>query len=88
MYGNAIFTRSVQVSLVDMLYLGVFLSNYDYYAEQMNRSWKNIQDMIYWKSGKGLLNIDNIVVEKLQGENHSEGIILLYCDFFVVKEIL
>ena len=47
MYGNAIFTRSVQVSLVDMLYLGVFLSNYDYYAEQMNRSWKNIQDMIY-----------------------------------------
>ena len=47
MYGNAIFSRSAQISLIDMLYLGVFLKNYDYYADKLNNSWKNIQDLIY-----------------------------------------
>ncbi|MGI6007668.1 MAG: MurR/RpiR family transcriptional regulator [Ruminococcus sp.] len=49
MYGNAIFSRSAQISIVDMLYLGVFLTNYDYYADRLNKSWSNIQDLIYEK---------------------------------------
>lgn len=52
MYGNAIFSRSAQISLVDMLYLGVFLKNYDYYAEKLNNSWKNIQDLVYEKDSR------------------------------------
>ena len=47
MYGNAIFSRNAQISFVDMLYLGVFLTNYDYYAEKLNNSWTNIQDLVY-----------------------------------------
>lgn len=52
MYGNAIFSRSAQISLVDMLYLGVFLKNYDYYAEKLNNSWKNIQDPVYERDSR------------------------------------
>lgn len=52
MYGNAIFSRSAQISLVDMLYLGVFLKNYDYYAEKLNNSWKNIQDLVYERDSR------------------------------------
>ena len=52
MYGNDIFSRSAQISLVDMLYLGVFLKNYDYYAEKLNNSWKNIQDLVYEKDSR------------------------------------
>lgn len=47
MYGNAIFSRSAQISLVDMLYLGVFLTDYDHHAECLNNSWNNIQDLMY-----------------------------------------
>lgn len=47
MCGDAIFSRSAQISLVDMLYLGVFLKNYDYYAEKLNNSCKNLQDLVY-----------------------------------------
>ena len=47
MYGDAIFSRSAQISLIDMLYLGVFLKNYDYYAEKLNNSCKNLQDLVY-----------------------------------------
>ena len=49
MYGNAIFSRSAQISLVDMLYLGVFLTDYDYYADRVNKNWNNIQDLVYGK---------------------------------------
>ncbi|MGI6010714.1 MAG: MurR/RpiR family transcriptional regulator [Ruminococcus sp.] len=52
MYGNAIFSRSAQISIVDMLYLGAFLTNYDYYADRLNRSWSNIQDLVYEKDDK------------------------------------
>lgn len=52
MYSNAIFSRSAQISLVDMLYLGVFLKNYDYYAEKLNNSWKNIQDLVYERDSR------------------------------------
>ena len=52
MYGSAIFSRSAQISLVDMLYLGVFLKNYDYYAEKLNNSWKNIQDLVYERDSR------------------------------------
>lgn len=47
MYGNAIFSRGAQIALVDMLYLGVFLTNYDLYSEKLNKSWENIQDLVY-----------------------------------------
>lgn len=52
MYGNAVFSRGAQTSVVDMLYLGVFLTNYDYYAEKLNSSWSNIQDLVYEKDDK------------------------------------
>ncbi len=47
MYGNAVFSRCAQISLIDMLYLGVFLKNYDRYAGELNNSWQNIQDLVY-----------------------------------------
>lgn len=50
MYGNAVFSRAAQISLVDMLYLGIFLTDYDYYSEKLNKSWSNIQDLVYERS--------------------------------------
>ena len=32
-----------------MLYLGVFLTDYDYYADRVNKNWNNIQDLVYGK---------------------------------------
>lgn len=52
MYGNAVFSRSAQISIVDMLYLGVFLTDYDYYADKLNKSWSNIQDLVYEKDDR------------------------------------
>lgn len=48
-YGNAIFSRCAQISMVDMLFLGVFLKNYDENLRRLNNSWENTQDLIYEK---------------------------------------
>lgn len=47
MQGNAIFSRCAQISFIDMLYLGVFLMNYEVYSKRLNNSWENIQDLVY-----------------------------------------
>ena len=47
MYGDAIFSRCAQVSIVDMLYLGVFLTDYEQNAKRLNQNWEGIQKLIY-----------------------------------------
>lgn len=47
MYGNAIFSRCAQIAFVDMLYLGIFLTDYEYHTEKLNNSWDNIKEMVY-----------------------------------------
>lgn len=49
MYGNAIFSRCAQITFVDMLYLGMFLLDYEKNSLNLNKSWENIQDLIYEK---------------------------------------
>lgn len=49
MYGNAIFSRCAQITFVDMLYLGLFLLDYEENSYKLNKSWENIQDLIYEK---------------------------------------
>lgn len=43
-YGNAIFSRVSHIALVDMLYMGVILSDYGRFAAELDRSGKYIQD--------------------------------------------
>lgn len=47
MYGNAIFSRCAQIAFVDMLYLGIFLTDYEYHTKKLNNSWDNIKEMVY-----------------------------------------
>ena len=43
-YGNAIFSRVAQATLVDMLYMGVILSDYGRFSTELDRSGKIIAD--------------------------------------------
>lgn len=43
-YGNAIFSRISHIALVDMLYMGVILSDYGRFAARLDRSGRYIQD--------------------------------------------
>ncbi len=47
MYGDAIFSRCAQVTIVDMLYLGVFLMDYSNNSRRLNQNWEGIQKLIY-----------------------------------------
>lgn len=38
LYGDAIFSRTSQLAVVDMIYAGIIVSNYHYYTEKMDRS--------------------------------------------------
>ena len=49
MYGDAIFSRTVQTALVDMLYMGVIKSDYDYYTKQLDYNSKLISHRGYLK---------------------------------------
>lgn len=48
-YGDAIFSRTTQILLVDMIYMGLLLSNYDSYAERLDKSSKVVGDKAYHK---------------------------------------
>lgn len=47
LYGDAIFSRTAQIAIVDMLYWGVILSDYSRYAAVLNRSSQIICDKAY-----------------------------------------
>ncbi|MGN0350242.1 MAG: MurR/RpiR family transcriptional regulator [Roseburia sp.] len=47
LYGDAIFSRTSQLAIVDMLYMGVLLSDYDKYTEKMDKSSKVICSQPY-----------------------------------------
>nr|WP_294493959.1 MurR/RpiR family transcriptional regulator [uncultured Mediterraneibacter sp.] len=46
-YGNAIFSRSTQILLVDMIYMGIISTDYDHYAGQLNRCEKVVRGKAY-----------------------------------------
>ncbi|KAB8288971.1 Fe-S cluster assembly protein HesB [Bifidobacterium ramosum] len=46
-YGNAIFSRVAHTALVDMLYMGVILSDYGRFSTELDRSGKIIADREY-----------------------------------------
>lgn len=46
-YGDAIFSRTSQLALVDMIYMGLIISNYDKYAQKLDASSRLIQDKAY-----------------------------------------
>ncbi len=47
LYGDAIFSRTSQIAIVDMIYMGILLSDYDAYAKQLDKSSRIIQDKAY-----------------------------------------
>lgn len=46
-YGNAIFSRVAHTAIVDMLYMGVILSDYGRFSTELDRSGKIIADRAY-----------------------------------------
>ena len=46
-YGDAIFSRSTQILLVDMIYMGIISSDYEHYVAQLNRCEKVVRDKAY-----------------------------------------
>lgn len=46
-YGDAIFSRTTQLVLVDMIYMGLIISDYEKYAKSLDQSAKVIKDKIY-----------------------------------------
>lgn len=46
-YGNAIFSRSTQILIVDMIYMGLISSDYEHYVEQLNKCEKVVRDKAY-----------------------------------------
>ena len=46
-YGNAIFSRSTQILIVDMIYMGLISSDYVHYVEQLNKCEKVVRDKAY-----------------------------------------
>ena len=47
LYGDAIFSRTAQIAIVDMLYWGVILSDYDRFAAVLDQSSRIICDKAY-----------------------------------------
>ena len=46
-YGNAIFSRSTQIQIVDMIYMGLISSDYEHYVEQLNKCEKVVRNKAY-----------------------------------------
>lgn len=46
-YGDAIFSRTTQMLLVDMIYMGLLTSNYERYSKRLDLSSKVIRDKAY-----------------------------------------
>lgn len=51
-YGNAIFSRVAHTTLVDMLYMGVILSDYGRFSTELDRSGRYIQDRGYQQTNQ------------------------------------
>lgn len=49
LYGNAIFSRTTQLSIVDMLYMGILISDYDMYSKRIDNYSKLIEHQGYLK---------------------------------------
>ncbi|WBW49896.1 MurR/RpiR family transcriptional regulator [Peptoniphilus equinus] len=47
LYGDAIFSRATQLAIVDMLYMGVLISDYDRYTGNLDLNGKTIGDPTY-----------------------------------------
>ena len=43
-YGNAIFSRVADLAVVDMLYMGIILSDYERFSRNLDRSGQVIAD--------------------------------------------
>lgn len=50
LYGDAIFSRATQIALVDMIYMGLIISDYDHYTNKLNLYSKLIKHRGYQKS--------------------------------------
>ncbi|MDD3218938.1 MAG: MurR/RpiR family transcriptional regulator [Lachnospiraceae bacterium] len=50
LYGDAIFSRTVQLAIVDMIYMGVLTSDYRKYTKKMDKSSKIIRNRAYNQS--------------------------------------
>ena len=46
-YGDAIFSRTTQLLIVDMIYMGIIGSDYERYVEQLNRCEKVVREKAY-----------------------------------------
>lgn len=46
-YGDAIFSRTTQLLIVDMIYMGIIASDYERYVEQLNRCEKVVREKAY-----------------------------------------
>lgn len=46
-YGDAIFSRTAQIMMVDMLYMGLIVSDYDRFVRQLDQSSRAIRDKAY-----------------------------------------
>lgn len=47
LYGDAIFSRATQLAVVDMIYMGLILSDYQKYTKKLDKSSRLIQDKAY-----------------------------------------
>ncbi|MEE0420695.1 MAG: MurR/RpiR family transcriptional regulator [Lachnospiraceae bacterium] len=52
MHGDAIFSRTSQTAIVDMIYMGVLTSDYDRYAARLDENSRIIRDKAYGKENK------------------------------------
>lgn len=46
-YGDAIFSRTTQLAVVDMLYMGILVSDYTRFAGLLDKNSKKISDRAY-----------------------------------------
>lgn len=46
-YGDAIFSRTSQMMVVDMIYMGLIASDYDRFAKQLDKNSRTIRDKAY-----------------------------------------
>lgn len=47
LYGDAIFSRAIQLVINDMIYMGIIHSDYDKYIEILNKNEKAIRNRGY-----------------------------------------
>lgn len=46
-YGDVIFSRTAQLAIVDMIYVGILISNYDKYTKRLDKTREFIQNLDY-----------------------------------------